>query len=298
MGGGSFSMRAYQDTSKKLNTQRREEIFSKKVDHRFKVNHAMIRECVASDEHPRPVPFIIGLDVTGSMGILAETLAKKGLGNIMQKILECDNIKDAQLMFAAIGDGFYDNTPLQVTQFESDNRMLEQLTALYLEGGGGGNDYESYTAVHAFALSQVRSSHTTLGYKGMIITIGDEPTKPYLYSSELDNCGINKGDLPRHNEDHSKYDAVKIIDSLSNHYDIFHILVNSRYRNALPSWRNLLGKRVLVLDERDDHSVIIPELIVALYELQNMTSPDQATEIMGKYNERTRGIISEAFQRT
>ena len=130
----------------------------------------------------------------------------------------------------------------------------------------------------------------------MIITIGDEPTKPFMNVHEVDNCGINRGDLPRCEEKPGRYDVVKIIDSLSKHYDIFHILVNSRYSDALPSWRNLLGKRVLVLDERDDHATIIPELIVTLYELQNMANANQVNEIMGNCSARAREIITAAFE--
>ena len=294
MGGGSFSMNSYRAVSQDLSNKRRDEIFAKSANHKFKVNKEMVRECVASEEHPRPVPFVIGLDVTGSMGVLAETLAKRGLGNVMEKILASDNIHDAQLMFAAIGDGYCDDHPLQVTQFESDNRMLEQLTALHLEGGGGGNDYESYSALYSFVLNHVHSSHTKLGYKGMIITIGDEPTDNYNGVDELKDCGIRTGDLPRREGNQHQIDTRQVVSQLLEHYDIFHILVNRNFQNAMPSWHQLLGKRVLQMDREDDHATVIPELIVALYELQNMQNPGQAKEILGRYSSRVRNIIVAA----
>ena len=47
-------------------------------------------------------------------------------------------------MFAAVGDATCDRVPLQVGQFESDNRMDQNLEHMILEGGGGGQKTESY----------------------------------------------------------------------------------------------------------------------------------------------------------
>ena len=47
-------------------------------------------------------------------------------------------------MFGAIGDATCDRAPLQVGQFESDNRMDDDLGRILLEGGGGGQKTESY----------------------------------------------------------------------------------------------------------------------------------------------------------
>ena len=51
---------------------------------------------------------------------------------------------DPQIMFGAIGDATCDRVPLQVGQFESDNRMDDDLGRIVLEGGGGGQMTESY----------------------------------------------------------------------------------------------------------------------------------------------------------
>ena len=62
----------------------------------------------------------------------------------MTKLYE--DITDVEFMIMGIGDLAYDNSPIQISQFESDIRIAEQLDKLWFENGGGGNDYESYTA--------------------------------------------------------------------------------------------------------------------------------------------------------
>ena len=52
--------------------------------------------------------------------------------------------RDPQIMFGAIGDATCDRVPLQIGQFESDNRMDDDLGRIVLEGGGGGQMTESY----------------------------------------------------------------------------------------------------------------------------------------------------------
>ena len=96
-----------------------------------------MRESRDNDEHPNSTPIAIGVDVTGSMGYLSEEIVKNSLNELMKKLYASNVIPDPQLMFAAIGDALADEAPLQVTQFESDIRIAEQLLELWLEAGGG-----------------------------------------------------------------------------------------------------------------------------------------------------------------
>ena len=66
------------------------------------------------------------------------------VNELMQKLYSSPLVPDPQLLFAAVGDADVDDAPLQVTQFESDIRIAEQLLDLWLEGGGGDlpEDYE------------------------------------------------------------------------------------------------------------------------------------------------------------
>ena len=61
--------------------------------------------------------------------------------------------KDPHLMAIGIRDFKSDgNTPIQVSQFEADHSVVEQMQAFYAPGrGGGGNEEESYALAWAFA---------------------------------------------------------------------------------------------------------------------------------------------------
>ena len=71
-----------------------------------------VRESRDSDKNPESNPIIIGLDVTGSMGILADTIARKGLGVLFESILDKKPVTDPHMMFMGIGDANYDRAPM------------------------------------------------------------------------------------------------------------------------------------------------------------------------------------------
>ena len=96
-----------------------------------------MRQCHDSEEHPNTVPVILALDVTGSMG-RAAVKAATCLNSIMTGIFCSDEIKDVEFCVMSIGDIHYDRAPIQISQFESDIRIAEQMDEVFFEGGGGG----------------------------------------------------------------------------------------------------------------------------------------------------------------
>ena len=97
------------------------------------------------------------------------------LPHLHELLLGHHYISDPQILFAAVGDATCDQVPLQVGQFESDNRMDQNLENMILEGGGGGQKYESYELMFYMA-----ARHTAIdcfekrGRKGYLFMIGDE----------------------------------------------------------------------------------------------------------------------------
>ena len=195
------------------------------------------RECCDSDEHPNTIPVILALDVTGSMGAAAKACAAK-LNEIMTSLYE--KVNDIQFMTMAIGDFSYDRAPLQVSQYESDIRILEQMDQIYFEGGGGGNSFESYTAAWYFALKHTKLDCHNRGKKGIIITLGDEPLNPYLPRGAVENVIGDKlqGDV----------DTQDLYREVTEKFDVYHISVDdndSSYRyhqiDADRTWKNVIG---------------------------------------------------------
>lgn len=76
------------------------------------------RESVDSADNPASTPVIIGVDVTGSMGSLAEELIVRGLNTTFTELLARRPVSDPHVMAMAIGDASCDAAPLQVTHLK------------------------------------------------------------------------------------------------------------------------------------------------------------------------------------
>lgn len=204
-----------------------------------------VRECRDSDEHPNTLPVILALDVTGSMGASAKEIASK-LNIIMENIFK--NTKDVEFMVQAIGDEDYDQTPFQMSQFESDIRIAKQLDQVYFEGGGGPNNWESYSYAWYAAWKHCDLDVWKRGGKGIIITIGDEPLNPYIKSVYVDYVF---GDTFQE----EKLATRGIYNTIKDKYDIYHICVsnsNNDYRDK--EFREVLGSQNVYRIDRKDLS--------------------------------------------
>src|SRR5678816_3404642 len=156
-----------------------------------------IRESRDSEEHPESNAIIISLDVTGSMGRVVRGI-HGDLPRLHELLLGHRYVPHPQIMFAAVGDATCDRVPLQVGQFESDNRMDQNLENMILEGGGGGQKTESYEL-----MLYVAAKHTAIDcwekrkHKGYLFIIGDEMAYPQVKADIIRNTlGESVQDLP------------------------------------------------------------------------------------------------------
>jgi hypothetical protein len=206
-----------------------------------------MRESRDSDEHPASLSIAVMFDVTGSMGDVPVALQKK-LPELLGLLLRKGYVTDPQIMFGAIGDATCDKAPLQVGQFESDNRMDENLENIFLEGGGGGQRTESYELAMYFV-----ARHTDIdcwkvrGHKGYLFIIGDEMAYPYVKRNEVKEHigdGLER-DVP----------VAEIVKELKKRYHVFYILPQAASyggdRQILGFWRKLLAQNVLELEEAE-----------------------------------------------
>lgn len=218
----------------------------------------VLRECCDTEEHPATIPVILALDVTGSMGAASGEVQRK-LNPIMADLYT--QVKDVEFLTMGIGDLAYDDAPIQASQFESDIRIAEQLDKIYLEGGGGGNDYESYTAAWYFGLHNTSLDCWKRGARGIIITLGDEPLNPYLPARRLADvlgCSV-QGDV----------DTKELYAQASEKFDIYHIVVEDRatsanmYRTGITNtWGKLLDATHLRYATLDSLAKIVTEIVV------------------------------------
>lgn len=222
--------------------------------------YKVMRECRDSDEHPETYPVILALDVTGSMGGASVKVAKK-LNEIMTELYADPSIKDIEFCIMGIGDLAYDDAPIQISQFESDIRIAEQLDKIYFEGGGGGNNYESYSAAWYMGLYHCDLDCWKRNQKGLIITLGDELSNPHL-PYELgrvtgDNC-------------QAAVETSKLLPEVLKKFNVYHVSVDDKessyqfhreHWDLDEDWEKLLGKEHYKVATLNNLSNIIINII-------------------------------------
>lgn len=231
-----------------------------------------IRESFDSDDSPNSTPIILGFDVTGSMGFLANEIATKSLNDTITKILSNKIVVNPHFMCAAFTDKL---SPLQVTQFEADIRVTEQLLDFVL---GGGNQYSFDNLLWYFAAKHtVIDSYRKRGKKGFLISIGDEicgADKNTLFSSDIkavfnDHCYCS----------YSFNDTYKMA---SEQYEVVHIVIGKDWRfdkkcnnNSYDGWQQALPGRVGKIKANDVE--YLSDVIIAIIKLLNGASKQEVT---------------------
>ena len=234
MGCGSWTTKSFTDysRSKGMNVSKdgsistnysNQEMFkARTIDPALSPKNVM-RECCDSEDHPNTLPVILALDITGSMGNAAVEVAKK-LNVIMTKLYE--KVADVEFMIMGIGDLSYDDCPIQISQFESDIRIAEQLDKIYFEFGGGGNGFESYTAAWYMGSRHTKLDCLKRGRKGIIITMGDEQLNPYL-PLRGNYCGLVAATGDNLEAD---IETKLLYEEASKKFNIYHLDVDHRHR--------------------------------------------------------------------
>lgn len=261
MGGGSYSHSdravrsqslGYLDMSRGV-----QETFKQRSIHNQMSAVGVIRESRDSEEHPNSLPTIIGLDVTGSMGNIPRMFIADGLPTMMSGIFNA-GIADPQLLIMAIGDHLRDRSPLQVGQFESSDELIDKwLELIYVEGGGGGNDGESYSLAWAFAANQtVLDSWQKRQQKGFLFTIGDEPVHKMISSEHMKEITGN-GDI--------NGEVNALLAAARKTYHVYHLHITEtmmgHFSRVQSGWKELMGDHVIMVDDYTHLPSIIADII-------------------------------------
>lgn len=261
MGSGTFDAHAYNTFARSTAGKATDDIYASRRIHKdLNPFGVKVRESRDSADNPDSTPLIVAIDVTGSMGIIADVLAREGLGTLFTGILDRKPISDPHVMFMAVGDADYDQAPLQVSQFEADNRVVEQLTQIYLEHGGGGNNHESYDLPWYFAaMHTVHDSMEKRGKRGYLFTVGDEEAP----------TGLSPAVLKKFIDDdvQAALSVKELLELAQRSYDVFHVVIEegSHARNhmdkVVSSWTSLLGQHVIRLA---DHKKLAETIVSAI----------------------------------
>lgn len=286
MGGGSFDPGAYRaaastraasgiddfDHSVKVKTGRASGIHAS-LDPKWVAGAGSplagkkVRESRDSDEHPDTLAIATLFDVTGSMGQIPVTLQTK-LPDLMDVVIAKANIRHPNIMVGAIGDSYSDRYPLQLGQFESDNRFDEQLRNIILEGNGGGQSMESYALAYYFAAFHTATDcWEKRGKKGYLFTMGDEAPHPLVTRAEVEKIF---GDTIERD-----YTVEELIVLASERWNVFHLYsLDGSYRTDTRvhnRWLELLGERRIMVE---DSSLVCETIAGIVHMMENALDAD------------------------
>jgi len=256
--------------------------FQDKYNPRF----IQVRESCDSPDSPFSTPIIFAFDVTGSMGFLAAEIAKNSLNKTILELYDKQPVTNPHVMCAAITQPVAEGG-LQVTQFEADIRVVEQL--LELKVGFGGNLYSYDSLIWYFAAKHTSiDSFKKRGKKGFLFCIGDEKCG-FTYQEKLDKHEIMQvfGDTADRD-----YSLRELAAMAMEQYEIFHIVIDNRYgTKVFDSWNNFLPGRVAVVKDRDVK--YLSEVITSVMQLAN--GVDRAS-VLAQWDKEVRLIVETAIE--
>ncbi|RFS85538.1 hypothetical protein D0T12_10955 [Actinomadura spongiicola] len=206
-----------------------------------------VRESRDSDDHPESLAIGVLFDVTGSMRRVPRTLQSR-LPDLLGLLLRKGYVEHPHILFGAVGDATCDRAPLQIGQFEADNRMEDDLGKILLEGGGGGQMTESYElALYFMARHTAIDCFDRRGRRGYLFMIGDELAYPKVKRREVAKV---IGDEPP-----ADIPTAEIVREVQRRYDVYYIIPEGAYhagsRELKDFWHDLLGQNVIYLDDLD-----------------------------------------------
>ncbi len=297
MGSGSWSDFDYKKSAKGANAFKFSDATLNKPAEEWAPHELLsprdlkIRESRDSAEHPESNAIMVGLDVTGSMAEVVVQV-RDSMGRLMDMLLNGKYVKDPQLLCYAVGDATTDKIPLQISQFESDIRINDQITKVVLEGGGGGQMTESYELGF-----YVAARHTSIdcfekrGRKGYLFTIGDEMPYPNVKKTEVKKIfgvaleeSISMKTIVR--EAQEKYHTFHIIPKGSNYFGDDAVL---------KKWVDIMGDKAFVL-MLEDPSLTSEVIALAIGMTEGAITLEEGLQLVAdKSGQKAAGVVRKAL---
>lgn len=209
-----------------------------------------VRESRDSADHPESNPVILVLDETGSMGAVINAI-QKSLKPLMGLLIRKGYLPDPQIMIMAVGDEFTGEVaPLQASQFESDDRIEQNLDNILIEGNGGGQNRESYqNAAYFIARHTVTDAWEKRGKKGYVFIFGDELNHPIVDKEKIAQLiGDNL---------EASLSLQRIYEEMHERWNVFFVLPKNANNGGNPAikqhWADLIGAEN-VIDLSDENT--------------------------------------------
>lgn len=222
MGGGEKGYQGdVQERARSTDTNLAQ-VVTREVARQLTISHLqnpkkLIRECRDNEFNPETSPIVVITDITLSRFKDIQILYNK-LPMLMGQIVMQGYATDPEICFAAVGDATYgDKFPIQIGEFESDNKLDDSLKAIIREeGGGGGTGQESYQLMaYFFAYHSVLDSWEKRHQKGKCFFIGDEGFYSKISKKEVQQ--IFGETIP------DDLDSTEVFKKLQEKYDVFFI---------------------------------------------------------------------------
>lgn len=270
------------------NSSSASDIFAKELKDVYNPRFIDVRESRDSDDSPESTPIILGFDVTGSMGYLAEEIAKNSLNRTITEIYDKQPVTNPHVMCAAFTE-WVPQGGLQVTQFEADIRVVEQLLDLKVRFGGNTYSYDDLVWYFAARHTEI-DCYNKRGKKGFIFCIGDEICG-YLNDDRMTHKQINSvfGD----DVDKPSLNPLDVYDEASKKYEIFHIITDQGYNaeRAYTSWRAMIEGRIAVI--KAENIDLLSEVITSIMQLVQGKDRDS---ILSQWDDKVRPVVAEAIK--
>ena len=220
----------------------------------------LTRESRDSSEHPESTPIVIGFDVTGSMGENPAIL-QKSLKGLFGMLVRKDVVSDPQVAIAGYGDTHCDYVPVQFSQFESDNRIDDNLDDVYIEHGGGGNMGETSTALVWFVANHVvTDAWEKRGKKGYLFLVGDECALDVSAEQSKEFLGEEQG---------HKITPEEAFALAAERWEIYFLLVDNysaKMQHSKEKYEKLIGKDHVITLQSTEAAPAITAAVIGLAE--------------------------------
>lgn len=211
----------------------------------------VFRESRDSAAHPEAVPVILVLDETGSMGRVIRQI-QKSVRSLMKLLVAKRYLPHPHIMVIGVGDfPNRERAPLQVSQFEADDKIEASIDSIFIEGSGGEYGQESYQNAAYVAAFKTRTDHfEKRGQRGYMFIFGDEENHDFKVSEVQSLIGTadERGLQPM--------TTAQVYEKAAEKYQIFFVLPKKASGGSnegiVQHWQKLIGaQNVLRLEDEN-----------------------------------------------